>query len=169
MQSVVINGEAQIAFLKEYQMNKSILDPEIRKLVENSSNYTHRERTETIDKYASIRPIIDKIAANYSAIIAPSVQDEAPIGLGDMGSATFNTLWTASTLSSPASPLSFLANNATQRFHMPVINVPAFAGAHGMPIGISLVAGRFCDQHLLRITKVLSEPLMAEGGWQQSL
>ena len=48
---------------------------------------------------------------------------------------------------------------------MPVINIPAFIGVHGMPIGISVVAGRFFDQELLKISKVLSGPLMAEGGW----
>ena len=48
---------------------------------------------------------------------------------------------------------------------MPVINVPAFEGEHGMPIGVSLVAGRFRDQHLLGIGKLLSGPLMAKGGW----
>lgn len=48
---------------------------------------------------------------------------------------------------------------------MPVVHIPAFAGDHGMPVGISVVAGRFCDQHLLMISKVLGEPLMAEGGW----
>jgi Asp-tRNA(Asn)/Glu-tRNA(Gln) amidotransferase A subunit family amidase len=49
---------------------------------------------------------------------------------------------------------------------MPVINIPAFTGAHGMPVGISIVAGRFFDQHILKISKVLSEPLIAEGGWK---
>lgn len=34
-------------------------------------------------------------------------------------------------------------------------------GAHDMPIGISLEAGRFCDQHLLSIGKMLAGPLMA--------
>jgi len=48
---------------------------------------------------------------------------------------------------------------------MPVINVPAFVGPHGMPIGISLVARRHGDQHLLKIARILSEPLMANGGW----
>ncbi len=48
--------------------------------------------------------------------------------------------------------------------HMPVINVPAFVGANEMPIGVSLVAGRFRDQHLLRIGRLLSVPLMAKGG-----
>ena len=49
---------------------------------------------------------------------------------------------------------------------MPVIHIPAFIGVHGMPIGISMVAGRFSDQYLLRIAKVLSELLIAEGGWK---
>ena len=49
---------------------------------------------------------------------------------------------------------------------MPVINIPAFIGPHGMPVGLSLVAGRYRDQHLLSIAKLLSEPLMAQGGWK---
>lgn len=53
-----------------------------------------------------------------------------------------------------------------QGFHMPVIHIPAFTGANGMPIGLSVVAGRFHDQHLLQICKIISEPLMADGGWK---
>lgn len=49
---------------------------------------------------------------------------------------------------------------------MPVIQVPAFAGPNGMPVGLSLVAPRYCDQDLLSIAKILSEPLMNEGSWQ---
>lgn len=45
---------------------------------------------------------------------------------------------------------------------MPVINIPAFLGVNGMPIGISLVGPRFYDQQLLQTTKVLSEALLAQ-------
>ena len=34
-----------------------------------------------------------------------------------------------------------------------------------MPIGISVVAGRDFGQRLLKISEILSGPLMAEGGW----
>ncbi|KAH0548150.1 hypothetical protein GP486_008122 [Trichoglossum hirsutum] len=146
MHNVVANSDAQGAFLREYRMDKTKLAPEIRRLVENGSNYTRKERVQAVDRYASMRPIFDKIAANYSAVITPSVIDEAPLGLNDFGSAAFNWFWTG--------------------IHMPVINIPAFTGAHGMPIGISVVAGRFFDQHLLKACRVLSEPLMAEGGWK---
>lgn len=67
-------------------------------------------------------------------------------GLGDMGSPTFNTLWTG--------------------FHMPVINIPAFVGANGMSVGISLVGPRFRDQQLSRTGKVLGEALLCHGGWK---
>jgi Asp-tRNA(Asn)/Glu-tRNA(Gln) amidotransferase A subunit family amidase len=50
--------------------------------------------------------------------------------------------------------------------HVPVINIPAFRGENGMPVGISVVAGRYYDQKLLSIAKILSGPLMAEGGWK---
>ncbi|KAK4247278.1 amidase [Corynascus novoguineensis] len=145
-QKVIMSGEARIAFLREYRIDKTKLDPTICELVVNSSGFTHREKIQALDEYASMRAMADSLAAKYSVIVTPSAVDEAPLGLEDMSSATFNTLWTG--------------------LHIPVINVPAFVGAHGMPIGISLVAGRFCDQHLLRIGKVISEPLMAKGGRQ---
>ena len=46
---------------------------------------------------------------------------------------------------------------------MSVINIPAFTGAYGVPTRIPVVTGRSFDRHLLKISKVLSEPLMAEG------
>ncbi|PQE10763.1 amidase protein [Rutstroemia sp. NJR-2017a BBW] len=41
-----------------------------------------------------LRPVFDEIAAKYSSLIAPSATDEAPLGLGDMGSPVFNYVWT---------------------------------------------------------------------------
>ena len=49
---------------------------------------------------------------------------------------------------------------------MPVVHIPAFVGMNGMPVGVSIVAWRGRDGHLLRISRVLAEVLMAEGGWQ---
>lgn len=50
-----------------------------------------------------------------------------------------------------------------QGLHTPVIHVPAFVGESGMPVGLSVVAGRFLDRYLLDITTKLSKVLMAEG------
>ncbi|KAI0884184.1 amidase signature enzyme [Annulohypoxylon maeteangense] len=139
IQKVITVGEAQVAFFREYEVNKTNLSPDVRGIVENTYNYTHKEVMEATDAYASMRRAVNKLAEDYSFILAPSVVDEAPLGLDDMGSAAFNTLWTG--------------------FHMPVINVPGFYGAHGMPISLSLVAPRYHDQHLLKMSKVFSELL----------
>ncbi|KAI1118289.1 amidase signature enzyme [Nemania sp. NC0429] len=139
IQKIITIGEAEATFLREYRINKTDLAPEIRDIVENASNYTKKERVQASDTHANMRQIINSLAEKYSVILTPSAIDEAPLGLGDMGSPAFNTLWTG--------------------FHMPVINIPAFHGSHGMPIGLSLVAPRYRDQHLLKISQTIGEAL----------
>lgn len=51
---------------------------------------------------------------------------------------------------------------------MPVVNLPAFVGANGMPVGISLVGPRFRDQQLLKTSSILSEVLKAQGSCKAS-
>ncbi|OQE14566.1 hypothetical protein PENFLA_c037G10698 [Penicillium flavigenum] len=46
------------------------------------------------------------------------------------------------------------------------VHIPAFVGVNGMPVGISLVAPSLHDYCLLRVSKILGEALMAEGGWK---
>ncbi|KAL2687751.1 hypothetical protein Neosp_005315 [[Neocosmospora] mangrovei] len=146
IQNVITQGEAQVSFLKEYQVDKANLAVEIQEIVENTSNYTHQEMTEACTTYSKMRDMVNRVAEHYTVILTPSAVDEAPLGLDDMGSPTFNTLWTG--------------------FHMPVINIPAFVGANGMPVGISLVGPRFRDQQLLKTAKVLGEALLSHGGWK---
>ncbi|KAF2451995.1 amidase signature enzyme [Karstenula rhodostoma CBS 690.94] len=146
MFSLIADGEAQAAFLKEYRMDKTKVAKEISDLVENKFNYTKKERLQALDTYARMRPAHDDLVSKYDAIVTPSVPDIAPVGIDWMGDPSFNILWTG--------------------LHMPVINVPAFTGSHGLPIGLSVVAGRFFDQHLLKITEVLSVPLVENGGWR---
>ncbi|KAJ8132731.1 hypothetical protein O1611_g892 [Lasiodiplodia mahajangana] len=151
IQKVITEGEAQATFLREYRVDKTKLAPEICRLVENASNYTKKERVQAYDTYANMRRIVDNIAEKYSVILTPSAIDEAPLGLGDMGSATFNTLWTASL-----------------GFHMPVINIPAFRGPNDMPIGVSLVAPRYRDQHLLKVSQILGDA-MAQNAYKKQV
>ena len=50
-----------------------------------------------------------------------------------------------------------------------MIHVPAFVEPNGMPVGLSLIAATYCDQYLLSIAKILSTPLMSEGGCHEKL
>lgn len=95
-QNAIIGAEAAPAFLEEYRLNKDGLDISIRRLVRNHSEHGNEEKRIALDKYTRLRTVFVAIAAQYSVIIAPRTVDEAPVGLGDMGSLVFGTMWTVS-------------------------------------------------------------------------
>ncbi|KAG5750130.1 hypothetical protein H9Q70_007217 [Fusarium xylarioides] len=143
IQDVIIQSEARVSLLPEYRLNKAKLGYEVCDIIENRSNITQDELRDAYDEYAKMRLIVNNLAKKYDIILAPSAVDDAPVGLDDMGSPIFNTLWTG--------------------FHMPVINIPSSLGPWGMPVGVSLVAPRFHDQQLLRVGKEIGEILMTDG------
>jgi Asp-tRNA(Asn)/Glu-tRNA(Gln) amidotransferase A subunit family amidase len=50
-----------------------------------------------------------------------------------------------------------------------VVNIPGFKGENGMPVGVSLVAPRYHDRHLLAVSQKVGEIFEAEGGWVRDL
>ncbi|KAF2125186.1 Asp-tRNA Asn/Glu-tRNA Gln amidotransferas-like protein subunit A [Dothidotthia symphoricarpi CBS 119687] len=142
----VLSGDGRVAFLADYTTSKHHLDPSIVAHVENHDKYRRKEQLVAFDSLAAMRPKLDMLANKYTAIIAPSVIDEATEGLETTGNAAFCAPWTA--------------------MHMPVLNVPGFKGNHGLPVGLSLVAARYRDQHLLEVCRVVGRLFEAEGGWK---
>ncbi|KAI1334616.1 amidase [Xylariaceae sp. FL0016] len=146
---IVLHSDGRPSFLPEYRIAKDKMAPFLSDHVENSRKITRAAQLEAFDGIATLRPQIDGIAKRYAAIITPSIPDEAPVGLGSTGSAAFNSIWTA--------------------FHTPVVNVPGFRGENGMPVGLSLVAARYYDRHLLEVSKAVGEIFEAEGGWKRNV
>ncbi|KAH7260571.1 amidase signature domain-containing protein [Fusarium solani] len=146
---VVLHCEGGTAFLPEYRVGKDHINQVLVDHVENINGFTRKEHLEAFDGMAALRPKFDEIAGRYAAVITPSVPDEAPVGLESTGSHIFCCIWSA--------------------LHTPVLNVPGFKGAHDMPIGVSLVAPRYHDRHLLEVGKAVGEIFEAEGGWETKL
>ncbi|KAK1529612.1 amidase [Colletotrichum paranaense] len=165
LQQVITQAETRISFLREYRIDKDNLAPEICELVENTARITHQEREQASDRYSHMRRIINDLARGYTAILTLSAEDEAPVGLGHMGRATFNTMWTVSV---PLYLSVTLQADVLQGFHMPVVNIPAFSGANDMPVGVSLVGPRFRDQQLLTTSLVLARVFRAREPRQVS-
>lgn len=135
----ILHMEGQSSFLGDYLKAPELLDPWVKKHVENDTATTRREQLDSYDNIARLRPVIDSIASKYSALVTPSVTDEPPLieePLRFTGDASFNLMWTV--------------------LHTPVLNVPGFVGPNGLPIGLSLVSGRYRDQHLLRCGQAVS-------------
>ncbi|KAI1105589.1 amidase [Jackrogersella minutella] len=145
---VVLFSDGRPTFLPEYRIAKDKLSPFLADHVENSTKISRAAQLEAFDGIASLRPKIDEIASKYTAILTPSVVDEAPVGMAT-GSPAFNSMWTA--------------------LHTPVTNIPGFKGENGLPVGLSLVAPRYHDRRLLAISKAVGEIFEGEGGWKRQV
>ncbi|KAM0359475.1 hypothetical protein ACHAO7_012244 [Fusarium culmorum] len=144
-----LHTEGRTAFLPEYRVKKNQIGQVLIEHVENADKFTRKTQLETFDNKARLRPIFDEIASQYAAVITPSVPDEAPVGLESTGSHIFCSMWSG--------------------LHTPVLNVPGFKGDHDMPIGLSLVAPRYRDRHLLEVGKAVGEIFQVEGDWETKL
>ena len=96
MFNVIFVTDSGASFYKDYLMDttKTKLDPNVRAFVDDAPKFPREEVRQAFDYYAALRPVLDKIATRYSALTTPSATDEAPLGLGDMGSPIFNSVWT---------------------------------------------------------------------------
>ncbi|OIW33466.1 amidase [Coniochaeta ligniaria NRRL 30616] len=141
----IMSTDGRTAFLPEYRTNKEKLDGFLVGHVENAGGYTHKARLEALDGIGALRPRVDEVLGRFDALITPSVLDEAPLGIESTGSAAFNGAWTA--------------------LHVPVVNVPGFCGENGLPVGVSLVAPRYRDRHLLAVSGEVGKIFEGQGGW----
>ena len=122
-----------------------VLGPDILRHLNNDRGVTHASLLAAYDNMARLQPLWDELAAQYDLILTPSVVDEAPEGLGYTGDMNFCSPWTV--------------------LHVPVVNLPGFAGEHGLPIGLTAVGARYRDAHLLWAAKAAGAVFEREGGW----
>lgn len=138
--------EGSKAFLPEYSSAVDKLDSLMVGYVENKSKYTQRQYVDALDNMTALRPQFEALMEGYDAVLTPSTTDEAPVGT-DTGSYLFCKIWTG--------------------LHVPVVNIPGFQGPNRMPVGLSLVAPRYQDRHLLSVTSHVGPLFEAEGGWER--
>ncbi|WVQ92956.1 hypothetical protein IAU59_000017 [Kwoniella sp. CBS 9459] len=137
--------EARSAFLNDYLNSPELCHDDFKKHVENRHQLSRKDQLDAYDLVGKLKPVFDKIAAQYDAILTPSTTGEAPAGLDSTGSAIFCGTWTG--------------------LQVPVVNVPGFAGENGMPIGLSLVSGRYTDRKLVAVAKQVAKVFhQAHGG-----
>ncbi|KAL0939931.1 amidase [Colletotrichum truncatum] len=147
--ATVLHAEGRVNFLPEYRVGKDKLHEFLIGHVENENKITRAQQLEAFDNISLARPKADKMLAKYDAVLVPSSVDEAPEGIESTGSAAFNAPWTA--------------------LHVPVVNLIGFGGPNGMPVGVSLVAPRYHDRHLLTVAKAAAKIFESEGGWKSQL
>ncbi|MCA0204748.1 MAG: amidase [Proteobacteria bacterium] len=139
---IIMRAEGRSAFLPEYRADLPLLNEHFRALVENSDGYSDADLRQALDRAAVLRARFDRLAAPFDAVLTYSVPGEAPLGLGNNGSADFNSLWTL--------------------LHVPCVNIPAFTGPSGMPVGLTVLGPRFADTPVLEMAAAI-HPVLAEA------
>lgn len=145
----VIHPEGARAFLPDYETyplprraaeRAKRLESDVVEQVEDGLRRTNAEHLAALDTYASLRPRLDKILEGYHAIITPSTTGYAPTldANRHTGNSVFCTMWTV--------------------LHVPVVNVPGLS-EDGLPVGISVVGGRYGDAKVLAVAKAVGEVL----------
>jgi Asp-tRNA(Asn)/Glu-tRNA(Gln) amidotransferase A subunit family amidase len=102
--ATIMAVDARTSFLSEYRRDKTKISKHLTGYVENNEGYTRAQHLAALDGIALLRPQIDGIAGRYSALLTPSVPDEAPVGIQGTGSAAFCSMWTVRIL-----PLTYLS------------------------------------------------------------
>jgi len=135
-------SEGGVAMQREYVVGKTQMGEGLPAWVDNDINPLEMLRAR--DDLSALRPEFDEIVSRYDAIITPTLPDTAPL-VTSGGRPYFNSLFTG--------------------LHVPTVHVPGFAGEDGMPMGLTLVGGRFKDQDLLEVAEVVAEVWIgADGG-----
>lgn len=94
LHGTLMRGQGRPAFLPDYTTAKEQMDESLVETVENVDKLTNKGFLRAYDSISALRPKFDEIASQYAAVLAPSVVDEAPVGIGNTGSASFNGIWT---------------------------------------------------------------------------
>ncbi|KAF7549484.1 hypothetical protein G7Z17_g6348 [Cylindrodendrum hubeiense] len=94
LQNQVLQAEAGVAFYREYNTARDQISDKLADMARNIDTCSKKEFLRAFDTIAALRPQIDYIADQYTAIITPSSVDAAPVGIEWTGSSDFNGIWT---------------------------------------------------------------------------
>jgi len=132
-QSDVLRFEAARVFAFERTRRAELLSPSSRRELEAGAAIPRQRYLAAQVLLARCRALFAAAIAPFDALLTASAPGEAPAGLDDTGEAMFNR-WGSGLL-------------------VPCVNLPAFTGPKGLPVGIQLMGAIGEDDRLLRAAK----------------
>ncbi len=136
-QRTVMEAEIAANYDVEWKQGKDRLSESLRSQIERGRSISAVDYQHALERIATVNAAFESLYANCDVIITPAVAGTAPRGLDSTGDPAFCTLWT------------FCG--------MPSITLPLLRGTNGLPLGVQLVAPRFCDAQLLRAARWLCD------------
>jgi amidase len=124
-QMQIMAYEAAAAFAPERQRQAEKFSPAFAQLLALGQSLHGADFAAAQLLAMAARRALDAVFESVDVLIAPSAEGEAPAGLDATGNPVFNRLWT------------LLGN--------PCVHVPVGTGAHGLPLGVTVIGPRWAD------------------------
>ena len=115
----------------EYDSHHGAISPQFAALIEAGRQVSDADYHAALATRDRANAILETLFADVDALIVPSAPGPAPKGLDSTGDPLFSRMW-----------------NLLQ---LPTVALPFGTGAHGLPLGVQLIARRGDDAHLLAV------------------
>ncbi|MDA1100995.1 MAG: amidase [Proteobacteria bacterium] len=115
---------------REFEDSPDQLSSYLRDVLRQAAAHSDEQYAHSLATMDSATTFFAELFNDFDAILTPSATGEAPKGLERTGDPIFCTMWTYCGL--------------------PCLTLPLLTGAHGLPIGVQLIAGLEEDDRLCR-------------------
>ena len=140
---VILNSHLAAVFRREYEETPGQLSDKLKARIALGIPLAASVLVEATDRADERRRMLDRLFADYDAVLTPAAPGEAPADLTTTGNAAFNAIWT--------------------QCGVPAVSVPLLEGANGMPLGVQVVAPRSRDANALAVSRWLWRMKKSDG------
>ncbi|HSQ80475.1 MAG TPA: amidase [Casimicrobiaceae bacterium] len=141
VQRTIMAHEGARSYAYEYDAHRGELSPQLRELIAQGLAIERGRYLEARARAARAAREFGDWIRHWDIVLAPAARGEAPEGLASTGDPIFSRVWTL--------------------LGLPSITLPGFAGGHGLPIGVQLVAGVGDDERLLALAEWVEARIVA--------
>ena len=132
---VILNANLAAVFRREFEETPAQLSDKLKARIVQGMPLKASELVDATERADERRRDLDRLLADYDAVLTPAAPGEAPADLTTTGNAAFNAIWT--------------------QCGVPAVNVPLLKGANGMPLGVQVVASRGRDANAMAVSRWL--------------
>ena len=123
-------------YFKDEYAQHTLMSPIFYDIIQDGNKITKEQYQEALEKQSRETVAFNDWLESYDILLTLATADEAPVGLTTPDTPDANLIWT------------YLG--------LPCATIPVLKGENGLPIGVSVVAGKYRDTLLLDFLKYLT-------------
>jgi Asp-tRNA(Asn)/Glu-tRNA(Gln) amidotransferase A subunit family amidase len=132
----IMEADLAKSFASEYDRGRDRISARLREMIERGQQCRAIDYNRALDRVGDLEAHLQRVFADYDAVVTPATLGTAPRGLESTGSPAFCTLWTLT--------------------GVPAMTLPLLKGADGLPLGVQVIGAKGDDARLLRTARWLA-------------